>query len=84
MSKVNGENKMNDNIAKSICTVGIWFAVAAIEIWAQLKTPAPVEILVLFVAGFSTAAIWNYKASNFFRSRVESENTTIDVSRSNQ
>jgi hypothetical protein len=53
---------MNDNIAKSICTVGVWGATAAIEIWAQFRTPAPVEILVLFVAGFSTAAIWNYYA----------------------
>ena len=75
---------MNDNIAKSICTVGVWGATAAIEIWAQLRTPAPVEILVLFVAGFSTAAIWNYKVSNIFRSRTEASNPADDAYKTNQ
>ena len=75
---------MNDNIAKSISTLGIWGATAAIEIWAQLRTPAPVEILVLFIAGFSTAAIWNYKVSNIFRSRTEVSNTADDAYKTNQ
>ena len=75
---------MNDSIAKSICTVGVWGATAAIEIWAQLRTPAPVEILVLFVAGFSTTAIWNYNVSNIFRSRTEISNPAGHTYKTNQ
>ena len=75
---------MNDNIAKSISTLGIWGATAAIEIWAQLRTPAPVEILVLFVAGFSTAAIWNYNLSDIFKSRSALSNRADDAVKMNQ
>ncbi|MBN1779627.1 hypothetical protein JW948_00740 [bacterium] len=52
---------MNDNIAKSISTLGVWGAAAAILIFAQFSTAAPVEILTLIAAGFSTAVIWGYK-----------------------
>ncbi len=55
---------MNDNIAKSISTLGVWGAAAAIMIWAQFRTPAPVEIIVVIAAAFSTKFIWNYKLSN--------------------
>lgn len=66
---------MYDNIAKSICTLGVWGAAAAILIFANFKTAAPVEILTLLAAGFSTAAIWNYKVSNILRSRDEMANS---------
>ncbi len=56
---------MNDNIAKSISTLGVWGAAAVILIFGQLRTPAPVEIIVLAAAVFSTAVIWNYKLKGF-------------------
>ncbi len=55
---------MTDNIAKSLSTMGVWGAAASILIWADFSTPAPVELLVLVAAGFSTAAIWNYTISS--------------------
>lgn len=54
---------MNDNIVKSICTMGVWGAAAAIIIWSHSTTAAPIEMVTLIAAGFSTAAIWNYKIS---------------------
>jgi len=54
---------MNDNIAKTICTLGVWVATASILIWSDFNTLAPVEFAVLLAAGFSTAAIWNYGIS---------------------
>ncbi|MBN2000986.1 hypothetical protein JW935_25805 [candidate division KSB1 bacterium] len=69
---------MNDNIAKSISTLGVWGATAAILIWSHFRTAAPVEILVLLVAGFSTAVIWNYKITNILRPRDEKDNRVND------
>ena len=54
---------MNDTIAKSLSTIGVWGAAASILIWADFSTPAPVELAVLLAAAFSTAAIWNYTLS---------------------
>jgi hypothetical protein len=63
---------MNDNIAKSICSLGVWGATAAILIWSDFgirQMAVPIYIVLLFAAGFSTAAIWNYKISKILRSR---------------
>ena len=56
---------MNDNTAKSIGTLGVWGATAAILIWSDFQTAAPAEIIVIFAAVFSTAVIWNYKLKHF-------------------
>ena len=65
---------MNDSIAKSICTLGVWGATAAILIFANIGMLVPIYVLVIAAAGFSTAAIWNYKISNIFRLREETAN----------
>jgi len=54
---------MNDNIAKTICTLGVWTTTAAILIWSDFGTLPPVPFIVLAAAGFSTASIWNYGIS---------------------
>ncbi len=66
---------MTDNIAKSLSTIGVWGAAASILIWADFSTPAPVEIVVLLAAGFSTVAIWNYTISG---RTLRSGNETTD------
>ena len=62
---------MNDNIAKSVSTLGVWGATAAILILSEFNTNAPVEILVIFAAGFSTAVIWNYKLKHFYSEKKD-------------
>ncbi len=62
---------MNDNIAKSISTLGVWGATAAIFIWANIGMIVPIYVLVLIAAGFSTAAIWNFSIPKFIRSEDE-------------
>lgn len=69
---------MNDHIGKSISTLGVWGATAAILIWAHFRTAAPVEIVVLFTAVFSTVVIWNYKMPNIFRPRGKKDNRAND------
>lgn len=62
---------MNNNIAQSIGTLGVWGATAAILIFANIGTLVPIYVLMIAAAGFSTAAIWNYKLSNILRPREE-------------
>ncbi|MBN2011546.1 hypothetical protein JW960_19600 [candidate division KSB1 bacterium] len=62
---------MHEYIAKSVSTLGVWAATAAILIWADFGIIVPLYFVTLLVAGFSTAVIWNYKISNIFQSRDE-------------
>ena len=52
---------MDNNTTKLISTLGIWIATAIILIQGSFTIVVPIVIVSLLVAGFSTAAIWNYK-----------------------
>ena len=72
---------MNDYIAKSISSLGVWGATAAVLIWSDfgiMQMAIPIYIVLLFAAGFSTAVIWNYKISEILLRRKENANPAKD------
>ena len=61
--------------------MGVWGATAAVLIWSDfgiMQMAIPIYIVLLVAAGFSMAAIWNYKISEILLRRKENANPAKD------